>query len=47
LFVSIRLIEPDGGLSKPLDWENLAAKLNEGKGWEDLLAVYDTGDVDG
>ncbi len=38
LFSRIRLIEADGTPSAPIaEWETLAARLSDGKGWEDLL----------
>src|SRR5207247_9520522 len=37
LYTSVRLIEPDGSLSELPDWETLEARLEQGKGWEDLL----------
>ena len=38
-FASIHLIEPDGRLTKLVDWPSLASKLAEGKGWEHLVCL--------
>jgi hypothetical protein len=38
-FPAVQLIEPDGSLNALTDWESLRARLESGKGWEDLLCL--------
>ncbi len=36
-FATVKVVEPDGTTSPPLDWALLIGRLEGGKGWEDLF----------